>query len=1279
MSPGDLSSLHGLIDDCLVADRFRLHKRLRSMERSERGGADALSDLTASIRRSRAVVAQRAGSVPEVSYPPELPISERADEIAALIREHPVVVVCGETGSGKSTQLPKICLAAERGIAGMIAHTQPRRLAARTISARLSEEMNSPLGEAVGYRVRFSEKVSAGNYIRVLTDGMLLAECESDRFLTRYDTIIIDEAHERGLNIDFLLGYLHRLLEKRPELKLVITSATLDSDKFSRHFGGAPVISVSGRTWPVEVRYRPLEDAGTRSDEKNDDGILHGIQELLGHGPGDVLVFLPGEREIREAADYLGKRLKSGIELLPLYARLSPKEQQRIFHPGGRTRVILATNVAETSLTIPGVRYVIDTGFARISRYSPGRRVQRLPVERVSRAAAEQRKGRCGRVASGICIRLYGEEDFEQRSEYTDPEILRTSLAEVVLRMKALRLGEAEAFPFIDPPPSAQIRAGVRELDELGALTARGGLSRIGRRLARLPLDPRIGRMLLAAEQEGCLEEMTVLAAVLSIPDPRLTPHEQLAAARRHHRELGEAKSDFMALLELWNRYAAQRKALSRRKLKAWCEESFLSTFRMREWVDLKSRLQRQLAASKVRRNEAPATADLIHRALLAGLLGNVALHRGDGEYLGAHGKKLWIFPGSLLHGKHPKWIMAAELVETSRLYGRAVAPVSASWIEQAAGPLLRFEYSEPRWERRAGRVIANRRAALYGLTIFSGRKCDYEAVNPAEAREIFIRGALVAGECDLRAPFLDWNRKLLAEIEALENKARRRDILVDEEVLFDFYQQRVPADVGNAAALEKWLRGQDDPRLLCMERAALMRRDGGEITPALYPDRLQLDGGHLSLEYRFQPGEEGDGIAARIRLPLLNQVSATVLQRLVPGFLLEKVVLLIKSLPKTKRRRFVPAPDAARALLSRIEEDRRSLPVALAEAMTQYGGIEIAPSELDEAALPSHLRMNLELLDDTGGVIDRGQDLEALQQRHGEQARRHFATMGKVEIERSGIRAWDFGELPETVEIPLEGRGATAWPALVDEGESVAIKVFDTADAARQSHRKGLLRLLLLGLPAQQRLLRKPPPGWGRLGLLYAGIGDSDGLRRDLVRAVNEGAFFATDDRIRDRETFLRRQREGAQRLPGLLAELAELTEKILKRYREVCGDMLQIEAGADAELQEDLEQQLAHLVYPGFVASTSVEWLRQLPRFLQGIALRLERWRHNPDADHRRRLELQRFVGRWLQHAEEADPGEALQRYRWMVEEYRISLFAQELRTSIPVSPKRLERQWG
>jgi len=1231
---------------------------------------------------------RRRANLPRPRYPEELPVVAKRREIARAIDAHQVVIVCGETGSGKTTQLPKICLELGRGVAGMIGHTQPRRIAARTVAARIATELASPLGHAVGYKVRFSDRVSPDSYIKVMTDGILLAETQSDRRLRSYDTIIIDEAHERSLNIDFLLGYVRQLLPQRPDLKLIVTSATIDAERFSRHFGDAPVIEVSGRLYPVEIRYRPLAGRG-ESDEEQDmtEATLDAVDELARiPGGGDVLVFLPGEREIRETADALRQHHPRGAEILPLYARLSFEEQERVFRPGGARRIVLATNVAETSLTVPGIRFVVDTGLARVNRYSYRNKVEQLQVEPVSQASANQRAGRCGRVAAGVCIRLFPEEDYRARPPFTDPEILRSSLASVILRMKSLGLGDIEGFPFLDPPAPRMIADGYQLLAELGAVDELNALTPLGRRLARFPIDPRVARMILAAEREQCLAEMLVIAAVLEVDDPRERPFERAEAADRAHERFHDEQSDFLALLKVWDHcQEAIEHRKSNRKLTQELREQFLSQRRLREWRDVHRQLAALVAQMGMRANEKPATYEQVHRALIAGLLGNIG-SKGEeaGEYLGARGVRFAIFPGSGLRKKQPRWVVAAELVETTRLFARCVARIEPEWVEAAAGELVKKHYFDPHWQRERAMVSAYERVTLYGLTLVPRRRVNYGPINPQEAREVFIRGALVAGEFDTRAEFFEHNRRLIREIEALEHKARRRDVLVNEEVIFNFYDAIVAPGVVNGAGFERWRAEAErrNPRLLHLTREYLMRHAAADITEAQFPERLRTGGTDLKLSYRFEPGHPLDGVTVNVPLELLNRLEPADLEWLVPGLVREKIAQLFKALPKQLRRQLVPVPQHVTSFLEEQDaaQSRPRLAAALGRYVQRAAGLPVAADVWDKIELPPHLAMNIRVVDDAGRELASGRDLAALKTQLGQAASLTFSA-DETGIEKTGIRVWDFGDLPAEISFTRSGRRLTGYPALADEGESVAIRLFDTRAAADAAMRAGVRRLMCLSLKEQMRQLEKNLRGFTQAALALRAVASADDLKEDLMTAIADRAFVGEDELPRTAKAFEALRARARTRLPAVI----EGGCRLLGAVAEECQRVQQRLAAAAKTLPRpaaDIRAQLGRLVFKGFMAATPWERLQDVPRYLKAMQARLDKYTKDPERDERHAAHIAELWGRYeeraakLRRAHESDP--RLEDFRWRIEELRVSLFAQELKTPYPVSFKRLDKLW-
>jgi ATP-dependent helicase HrpA len=1275
----------------MLTDRAELLRRWHGLRRRAREGKPydrGLAELETALAAARTRVEQRAAQRPAVSYPEELPVSARRADIAAAIAAHQVVVIAGETGSGKTTQLPKICLELGRGVSGLIGHTQPRRIAARSVATRIAQELNTPLGQAVGYKVRFTDRTSPQSYVKLMTDGILLAEVQGDRDLLAYDTLIIDEAHERSLNIDFLLGYLKQLLPRRPDLKLIITSATINTERFSQFFDGAPVLEVSGRTYPVEVRYRPL--AGEDEDSRDRDlpqAIVEALDEVAQlHPLGDVLVFLPGEREIREMAEVLRKHRLPHAEVVPLFGRLSAAEQDKVFQPHGGRRIVLATNVAETSLTVPGIRFVIDSGLARISRYSPRTKVQRLPIEAVSQAAANQRAGRCGRVASGVCIRLYSEEDFTGRPLYTDPEIWRTNLASVILQMGALALGEVEDFPFPDPPDSRAIGDGFQLLHELGAVDKQRRVSDIGRKLARLPLDPRLGRMLLAAEREGSLHEVMIIASALTVQDPRERPLEAQQQADQKHARFNDAepKSDFLAWLKLWAYYHEQARHLSQSKLRALCRAEFLSYVRLREWHDIHGQLMALVNELKLRINQEPADYGAIHRALLTGLLGNVALKGEDKQFLGTRNIKLNIFPGSSQFKKPPKWIMAAELVETAKLYARSVAAIDPEWLEPLARHLVKHNYFEPHWEKKSAQVSAYERVTLYGLPIVEKRRVNYGPIDPALSRELFIRHALVEGEFHTRAPFFAHNRQLVAEVEELEAKARKRDILVDEQVLFEFYDARLPQGIYSGKSFEQW-RGQaerDEPQLLFLTREVLMQHAAGAVTANQFPDALHCGGLVVKLDYHFEPGHPADGVSAVIPLAALTQVGAQCFDWLVPGLLKDKLIALIKTLPKQLRRNFVPAVNFAEALLGVLTPGAEPLLDALGHQLKRMSGIDIPLDVWQLSELPPHLRMNFRVVDERGKVLGEGRDLAVLQDELSGKVR-HTLTQAvpkkqETPLERDGLTDWDFDALPANIEVQRHGLTLRAWPALVDQGESVAIRLYESEEAAQRAQRDGLLRLFLLRAREKVKYLRRNLPGIQAMCLHYAGVGGCEELKDDLVTVICREAFLGPQPWPRTREEFAQRQAQGEARLLETGQRLCAALGEALAAFHAVSKKFKGSIAPALLPEMNDIRGQLQHLIYRHFALHTPYDWLLQYPRYLKAAQARLDKCGRNPARERENRLALEQLWQPLQARSERGALSPAQEEFRWLLEELRVSLYAQELKTVQPVSVVRLEKLW-
>ncbi|WP_404872833.1 ATP-dependent RNA helicase HrpA [Halomonas sp. DQ26W] len=1324
----------------MLRDRAGLVRRLDGLARRLKEGKPVgrgLAEAGRAVDRSSALVSQRAAIPVALTYPESLPVVERRDDILAALREHQVVVVAGETGSGKTTQLPKLCLELGLGRRGLVGHTQPRRLAARSVATRLAEEMAVPLGGQVGYQVRFTDETGDDTLIKLMTDGILLAETRHDPDLTRYEAIIIDEAHERSLNIDFLLGYLKRLLARRSDLKVIITSATIDVERFAAHFAlpgedgeprPAPVVEVSGRTYPVEVRYRPLvREAEDEADRTLQEGILHAVEEIEAverekrwfHGPRDILIFLPGEREIREAADTLRRAELKDTEILPLYARLSNAEQNRVFAVHAGRRIVLATNVAETSLTVPGIRYVIDPGLVRISRYSYKSKIQRLPVEPISQASADQRKGRCGRVAEGVCIRLYDEENFLSRPGFTDPEIRRTNLASVILSMLSLKLGDIEDFPFVDPPDTRFIKDGFRLLFELGAVDHANRLTPVGRKLGRLPIDPRLARMVLAGAEQGGLREVLIVVSALAAQDPRDRPSDKREAADQAHRRWQDPDSDFVALLNLWNGFEAARNEFSGNRLRRWCKEHYLNYLRLREWHDTFRQLRQLLRDMDI---EVPPPAPLpaadgdgdsardsahrdsahrdsahrdsahrdsarresavqLHKALLSGLLSHLGLLTENREYLGARNRKFVIHPGSGLARKSPKWLMAFELVETSKLFARTVARIEPQWIEPLADHLVKRTYSDPHWEMKRAQVVANELVTLFGLPIVSGRKVHYGPIAPGEARELFLRRALVEGEFRTRGGFFDYNRALVEEVEGLEDRARKRDILVDEETLFAFYDARLPADIFNGKGFEHWRRQaeRDDPDILKFNRGALLAREAEEVTQAQYPDELVLNGVRYPLSYRFEPGAPDDGVTLTVPAAMLPQLPLARLEWLVPGLLRDKCIALLKSLPKSMRRQVVPIPDWVDAALEALVPDDIPLTEALGEFLRRKTGVRAHPDDWRTEQLEPHLIMNLRVVDHEGNTLGEGRDARTLERRFeaaaGEGARALAAEASAAEA----VTDLPVEALPPSRVTTQAGIRVEAYPALVPDGDAFRVELFDHPGKAEQAHRTGVARLAMARLPEQVKAIERLS-GLNTCALLFAKVGSKRQLNEDVVEAVFT-QVLATSPLPRCREELEKRISCCASELlpqaETLVATLKASLEGHLAVTKALKGNL----SLALALVYSDIKAQMQRLVYPGFVGKAG-EWLCEYPRYMDAALLRLEKAPKERMRDQMHMQMVQDFEARLTARRESQRRGghedPELVEFGWWIEELRVSLFAQQLGTRMPVSVKRLERRW-
>ncbi|HYC37815.1 MAG TPA: ATP-dependent RNA helicase HrpA [Usitatibacter sp.] len=1271
-----------------------IEERARARRPADREKA-LLAEL---VERSRGRLASRRARIPAPVFPEDLPIAQHRDEIARLVREHPVTIVCGETGSGKTTQLPKICLALGRGAAGLIGCTQPRRIAARSLAHRLAQELAGAPRGFVGHKIRFQDRTQPDTVVKVMTDGILLAETHSDRELRAYDTLIIDEAHERSLNVDFLLGYAKRLAAARPELKVVVTSATIDTERFSRFFDGAPVIEVSGRTYPVEVRYRPeYFEAQDEDDEPVDmnEAIAKAVDEIARDSrTGDILVFLPGEREIREAAETLRKHHPAKTEILPLFSRLSAEEQDRVFERSAHRRIVLSTNVAETSLTVPGIHYVVDTGLARVKRYSPRQKIDQLRIEPISQAAARQRAGRCGRVASGVAIRLYAEEEFVERPEFTTPEILRTSLASVILRMAALELGSVQDFPFLEPPTPRQVEDGYRQLFELGAIDVQRNLTRLGEELARLPVDPRIGRMLLAAREFHCATEMIILAAALSIQDPRDRPQALREQSDRAHEEFRDDASDFVQLLNLWKFFDHEfTHKKSNRKLYETCREHFLSYVRMREWRDLAGQLREMAGELELREHEKPATYEQVHRALLTGLIGNVGMKALDGDhYHGPRAMQFHIWPGSGLKKNRPRWIMAGELQETTRIFARNVARVEPDWIEQAAAHLVERTYAEPHWDKARGEVAAYETVTLHGLVIVARRKVGYGRIDPARAREIFIEGALVAGEFESPHPFWAHNRALVREVEELEHRARRPDVLVDDSAIAAFYAKHLPPAVRDARSFDAWYReaSSKQPKLLHLAREDLMRHGAESVTEELFPRHLPMGETTFPLSYRFDPGHPLDGVTVNVPLALLNQVDEAQLDWLVPGLIREKLAWTMKALPKRVRTQLVPVPEHVTRFLEWARPGEQPVREAVLAYASRVVGERLDADVWSKDEPPPHLRMNIRVMDESRRELAMGRDLGELRKRLGEAATLTLAN-AKPGMERENITAWDFGELPGQVSFRRGNQTLTGYPALSAQadpseagragGKALSIRLFDTPDRARDEHREGVKALMALELKEQLRNLERGLPGFNAIALKFQATIPADKLKADLIAAIVDRAFIGEDEPPRRPKAFDEQKKRAKARLPAVTEAALRHLAGIVEASQQLAQSITQ-NASLGRVVQE-VKSARERLVYPGFLARTPWERLEHLPRYLKGYALRLQKYRAGgAERDQRHAPTVQAFWNNFEARAKaDHDAGRRdpkLEEFRWLIEELRVSLFAQELRTPLPVSAKRLNRFW-
>ncbi|MEU7302154.1 ATP-dependent RNA helicase HrpA [Streptomyces sp. NPDC007206] len=1301
-----LGTLAPRLTELTLRDAHRLGRRLEGARKIRKPEARAavLAEIEAEVDKAEARMAERRSRVPAVGYPEQLPVSQKKDDIAAAIRDHQVVIVAGETGSGKTTQIPKICLELGRGVRGMIGHTQPRRIAARTVAERVAEELKTPLGEAVGWKVRFTDQVNPdATFVKLMTDGILLAEIQTDRELRAYDTIIIDEAHERSLNIDFLLGYLAQLLPKRPDLKIVITSATIDPERFSRHFGDAPIIEVSGRTYPVEVRYRPLlEEDSEDADRDQITAICDAVEELQAEGPGDILVFLSGEREIRDTADALEKKKYRFTEVLPLYARLSHAEQHRVFQPHTGRRIVLATNVAETSLTVPGIKYVIDPGFARISRYSHRTKVQRLPIEPISQASANQRKGRCGRTSDGVCIRLYSEEDFLARPEFTDAEILRTNLASVILQMTAAGLGEIEKFPFIDPPDHRNIRDGVQLLQELGALDPaqkdpRKRLTETGRKLAQLPVDPRLARMVLEADKNGCVREVMVIAAALSIQDPRERPADKQTQADQQHARFKDETSDFLAYLNLWRYIREQQKERGSSSFRRMCKQEYLNFLRIREWQDIYTQL-RTVAKQMGMHLEEPsagtdAPADRIHVSLLAGLLSHIGMKDvRDGnknEYLGARNAKFAIFPGSALFKKQPKFVMSAELVETSRLWARVNAKIEPEWVEPLAGHLLKRTYSEPHWEKDQAAVMAYEKVTLYGVPIVAQRKVNYGRIDAEVSRELFIRNALVEGDWRTHHKFFADNRRLLSEVEELEHRARRRDIVVDDETLFDFYDQRVPEHVVSGAHFDSWWKRKrhEQPDFLDFEREMLIRESAEAVTKADYPDTWRQGDLKFRVTYQFEPGADADGVTVHIPLQVLNQVTDEGFDWQIPGLREEVVTELIRSLPKPIRRNYVPAPNYAKAFLEKAVPLQEPLTVTMARELKRMVGVPFEADDFDWSKVPDHLKITFRIVDERRRKLAEDKDLEALKLRLKPKARKALSQAaaatasreGGESLERTGLTDWTIGTLTRVFETRRAGQPVKAYPALVDDGDTVSVRLFDTEAEQAEAMWKGTRRLVLRNIPVNPaKFASEKLTNAQKLALSANPHGSIQALFDDCAMAAADKLIADFGGPAWDEESYRKLYDRVRAEIVDTTVRTVAQVQQVLAAWQACERRLKAVKSPALLANLTDVRKQLDALVKPGFVTWAGIRRLPDLMRYLVAADRRLQQMPTNVQRDTTRMEKVHEMQDEYAWLLEQLPQGRPVPQQvldiRWMIEELRVSYFAHALGTAYPVSDKRI-----
>ncbi len=1282
-----------------IDDLFKLLKRVKQCDisrfKKRLHGLKKISDLT---KRDKALLTIHQSLVksieskqikinarPKIVYPENLPVAQNVERIAQTIKDNQVVIIAGETGSGKTTQIPKICIELGRGIDGLIGHTQPRRIAARTVATRIAQELNTKLGAVVGYKVRFTDQVSEQSYVKLMTDGILLAEMQNDRLLRQYDTLIIDEAHERSLNIDFILGYVKQILPKRPDLKVIITSATIDPERFSKHFNDAPIIEVSGRTFPVEMHYRPLNEQEDDIDVIS--GILNAVDELSSMGNGDILIFLNGEREIRDTATALEKANLRHTQILPLYSRLTVQEQNRIFQPHSGRNIVLATNVAETSLTVPGIKYVIDPGTARISRYSYRTKVQRLPIEPISQASANQRAGRCGRVSEGVCIRLYSEDDFINRPEFTDPEILRTNLATVILQMLALDLGAITDFPFLQAPDSRNINDGVRLLEELAAISGKSHnakLTKTGRLLSKFPTDPRLSKMILSSIDLGCIEQIFIIVSALSIQDPRERPHEKQQAADENHSRFKDKESDFISLLNLWLYIEEQQKSLSNSQFRRLCQKEFLSYIRIREWQDIFSQLKMTLRDQKITLTSIDTDEEsslvVVHQAILSGLLSHLGQLDENREFKGARGSKFYIFPGSAVAKKPPKWLMAAELVETSRLFARMVAKIDPQWIEPLAGHLLKKSHSEPHWEKKQGAVMAFEQVSLYGMIIIAKRKVNFNQIEPHTCREIFIREALVNGDCLIKEQFFKDNHALVASIEALEQKARRKDFLIDEQQLVDFYDEKLPDTVICQRSFLSWWKKekQNNAQYLHFSKAFLLNETAETLCDNEYPDTWQQDNLTLPLTYHFTPGDIDDGISIVVPIGMLNQLHYQGFDWLIPALRLELIIALIKGLPKAQRRNFVPAPNYAQACLARMTALDGSITASLEKELLRMTGVRLPEGAWDHIELPVHLTMNFKVVDDKGKLLKQGRQIDKLKAELQGKVKASIQKVADKGIERTNIEQWDFNHLPVGYEKKIASMTIKAFPALVDKKGSVAIELFEQEGSAQEAMLKGVARLILLNTPSPVKYLQAKLPNKAKLGLYFNPFGSINELLDDCIVAACQYLVLNHNELPRDKAQFEQcRDHVRAEIAESVLAAAIKV-EKVLSLAHDIRKKMKGKVSLNVIQSHGDIKQQLEQLVFKGFVTASGFQRLDDISRYLQAMLRRLEKLPIDPNQDRLKMIEIEKaqsaLENTIAKQRKDQPIAQDLLDTRWMIEELKVSLFAQNLKTPYPISVKRV-----